>query len=374
MTDPASKRGMTTGAGRGSPAAADPSGVFVAGRYVSAEARALRVGATAGLVFFAASILWDVVVAPELWLRLLWVRGFGVVAMGSVVALSFALPQRARVIAAVATTLSGTAVCAAVPVLPYGFGYGVGGMLCIFLTMALICRDGRNAVIGGALTVLAGAVTLLGYRVPADTLFAMGFFCTFGFAAAVTLSHYTGVRRARERGVREGMAAFREDLARFGSTDALTGVPDGRQLMSLARRELALARRRKSALSALKIDVHQLDGINLRYGRPAGDETLRAVASMCQAELRETDLLARLGGEDFAAVLPEADENGAQIICDRLTKTFEKARVLAGEQVVQVTVNVATATLNDTDKTLDDLLRRADDSLRSRKTAAPKEP
>lgn len=334
------------------------------------ETRGLRVALLAGVVFFAGSVAWDYFVANDHLLRLLPWRAAGVVSVGVVAALTFAIPSRPILLGALGHASGGITIAAATAILPYGYGYGVGGMLLCALGSALAFRDGRSSATAGAAALLGAAITLALFRVPADTAFAIAFFAVPGFATAALIAHSTGLRLVRERHVRAELAGLREDLRRFGTNDALTGVHDDKQLTAMARREISLARRRKGALSALKIDVDGLSTINDRYGRSAGDETLRAVASMCQAALRETDLLARLGGDDFVAVLPDSDERGARTICDRLQAQLEKAQVLAGEQVIQVSVLVAATTLGTADKNLDDLLVRADAILQEKKAAS----
>lgn len=331
----------------------------------SGAARALRLALLAGVAFAVASLGWDAFIAPEFATRLLPVRAAGGVLLGALAGLTFVFPQRALVLGAVAHAVAAAVLCVAAAILPYGYGYGAAGMLLGALAAGLACRDGKSCLIAAGAALVGAAVALAVMRVPLDTAFAVGFFAIPGFASACIIAHSTGLRLDRERQVRSELRALQEDLARFGTNDALTGVPDGRQLAALARREISLARRRNSALSALKIDVDSLDTINEKYGRQAGDETLRAVASMCQAALRESDLLGRIAGDDFVAVLPEADAAGAQAICERVRTSLRKTSVLAGEQVVQVSVRVAAATLVADDKSIDDLLKRADEALRA---------
>jgi diguanylate cyclase (GGDEF)-like protein len=343
-------------------------------RPATGEARALRLALLAGVGFIVASVAWDFFFEPDFATRLLPVRAVGVALFGGVAALTFALPHRALALGAVAHALGAAVICVAAAILPYGYGYGAGGMLLGALATALAFRDGRSSAIVGCAALIGAAVALGVMRVPLDTALAIAFFAVPGTVTASLVAHSTGLRLDRERSVRATLAALQEDLARFGAQDALTGVPDGKQLTSLARREISLARRRSSALSALKIDVDRLELINTRFGRQAGDETLRAVASMCQAALRESDLLARIGGDDFVAVLPEADAAGAQTICERVRTSLQKAKVLAGDQVVQVSVCVAATTLSPDDKNLDDMLKRADEELARQKANSSNPP
>ncbi len=331
--------------------------------------RGLRFGLLAGVLFQLGSLVWDRVLAPEYVHRLVYVRLFGVLAMAGVAAMSASWPHRRRELTAAAALLMALTVSAATAVLPYGAAYGVGGMVMIAAVLGLVAKDGRTALLAAACALAAAAITLASYRVAGDIVVALAYFSLPAFAVAVINGHTNGVRREREVGVRDRLSALQEDLERFGYNDALTGVHGAKQLSGFGRREIALARRRKGPLSAIKIDIDSLASINSTYGRQSGDETLRAVASMCQATLRETDLLARMDGDKFAAVLPDVDAEGAFIISERLKRTLAKASVLAGQQVLQVSVNVASATLIESDRSIDDLLKRASEAMAAARLA-----
>lgn len=341
-------------------------------RPSSPEARALRVAAALGVGFHVLSIAWDYLVAPWLWTRLLQWRVGGVAMLLAVALLSYAMGHRARWLLAVAAAGSSIALTGAALILPFGFGYGIGALMSVAMAIALVALDTRSA--GAAALAVLGATTatlVLGDG-NKDTILAIGFFLVPSLVIAVAFAHVTSLRLQKNQALRVRLAAIREDLTRFGRSDELTGVHDHKQMLGLARREIALARRKKQPLSALKIDVLHLEQINTTHGRAAGDETLRAVASMCQASLRETDLLARVAGDEFAAVLPEADAAGAAIISDRLRKGLEQASVLAGDKLLTVSVSVGAATLVDSDQGIEDLLARADTARLGAKGALDK--
>ncbi|HEY4223432.1 MAG TPA: GGDEF domain-containing protein [Myxococcota bacterium] len=335
----------------------------------SSRGRALRVGALLGAAFLLASAGWDYAVAPgQIEKLVLWRLGTAVV-IGAVGLLSYAFDKRALWLGAAMSGLSALSIGGMVGTLPYGLTYGIGAFVIIAMVIGFVSLDGKAALASALAAIVGGGIGLVLGGASIEPALAVSFFFLPASVGAVLFAHVTHLRVGRNRDLRRELASLREDLARFGRSDELTGVHDEKQLQQLARREIALARRRKSPLSALKIDVERLDDINQRHGRAAGDETLRAVASMCQATLRETDLLARLhAGDEFAAVLPEADATGAATICDRLRKGLAKASILAGEQLLTVTVNVASATLGEGDQGIDDLLKRADADLRAQKS------
>lgn len=353
-----------------------PGELAAQGRPIPADARALRVGAMMGVGFQLLSVAWDALVAPWYLTRLLQWRGAAAAFLVLVAIASYVIPHRARWLLAAGAGVSAALIAGAVTILPYGFGYGLGALLSVAMALSVVALDGKSAA-GASIAVLVGTFgTLLFMGGNKDTVLAIGFFLVPGLVIATGFAHVTSLRIGKNQALRARLAALRDDLARFGRNDELTGVHDSKQMLALARREIALARRRKSPLSALKIDVEHLEKINTDHGRAAGDETLRAVASMCQASLRETDLLARVAGDEFAAVLPEADAAGAAVICDRLRKGLEKASVLAGDKILTVTVSVGAATLVDHDQDLGDLLARADAARKagSQSGSAPESP
>lgn len=353
----------TPGSGTGavSASAADPTFVV---RSVRAG-QSVRVGVLLGVLFLLASVAWDALVAPGHVVRLFAWRGGGAAFLLAAGALSYALPHRAMWLGALSTTSSAVSITAAALILPYGFAYAIGALVLVAMAIGFVSLDGRAAGMSSVGVLVASAAVLFINDARDDTFYAIGFFVLPALAAATVFAHLNAERAARARAVRRELVALREDLARFGRSDELTGVHDGKQLQALARREIALARRRKTSLSVLKIDVARLGSINQQHGRRAGDEALRAVASMCQAALRETDALGRLAGDEFVALLPDADDAGAGQICERMRKSLGKVSVLAGDRVLEVGISVGWATLADADRSIEDLMRRADADLRS---------
>jgi diguanylate cyclase (GGDEF)-like protein len=94
------------------------------------------------------------------------------------------------------------------------------------------------------------------------------------------------------------------ELARLAATDSLTGLPNRRFFLDMANREVDRVRRFRVPASVVMIDVDHFKDINDTYGHAAGDDALRHLAVSFRASLREVDVLARLGGEEFAVLLP----------------------------------------------------------------------
>ncbi|HEX4337000.1 MAG TPA: diguanylate cyclase [Polyangiaceae bacterium] len=109
-----------------------------------------------------------------------------------------------------------------------------------------------------------------------------------------------------------------EELASVAATDALTGLPNRRAFDQALRRDLARAERTKDPLAIVMIDVDFFKKVNDTYGHAVGDVVLRSVADVVRGMLRTGDVPARLGGEEFVALLPGASAEGGQIVAERL--------------------------------------------------------
>jgi diguanylate cyclase (GGDEF)-like protein len=146
-------------------------------------------------------------------------------------------------------------------------------------------------------------------------------------------------------------------------TDGLTGLFNRRHYFSLAVRELALARRRMSPLSAVMVDIDHFKQINDRFGHPVGDRVIAAVAGRLAAGVRTTDLLARYGGEEFALMLPDTGEEGAMTLAERLRAAVGEPPIDTDAGPLTVTISVGVAYLDPEDRSVEDLLGRADTGL-----------
>jgi diguanylate cyclase (GGDEF)-like protein len=132
-----------------------------------------------------------------------------------------------------------------------------------------------------------------------------------------------------------------ERAKRLAATDPLTRVANRRGLDEALRRELSRAQRAGKPLSLLLLDVDGLKAINDTLGHAAGDRALRAVARGARQALRRGDLVARIGGDEFAVLLPETDEEGARAIAQRIRGKL--ARAGAHGSAVRLSVGVAMA-------------------------------
>jgi diguanylate cyclase (GGDEF)-like protein len=164
----------------------------------------------------------------------------------------------------------------------------------------------------------------------------------------------------RERGQSARLAAGLELLA---TTDGLTSVFNHRHFQTLASAEWQRFTRYGRPLSLLSLDVDHFKTINDRFGHDAGDLVLKAIAADCSSAGRGTDIVARVGGEEFALLLPETNEAAAGIVAERLRSIIEShSKIFPGRDTqISVSIGVVSATLDMPN--FEFMLKRADEAL-----------
>jgi len=154
-----------------------------------------------------------------------------------------------------------------------------------------------------------------------------------------------------------------DELRWLATTDALTGLPNRRHFLDLAQSERQRAVRHGHELSLLMVDVDYFKSINDTYGHGVGDEVLRALAGMISDSLREEELVGRLGGEEFAVLLPETGLEGALDAAGRLREQVSRAPVATGQGDLNVTVSIGVSDWREAEEPVESLLIRADEAL-----------
>lgn len=159
-------------------------------------------------------------------------------------------------------------------------------------------------------------------------------------------------------------------LERQAKTDALTGISNRREFDATVHREIARARRQGDTVSLLLMDIDSFKSINDVHGHMAGDRILKIVAGACASHLREIDLLARYGGDEFAILLPGTNLNGAGVVAERIREALEQLVVaVEGGRLLPLTVSLGVVELGGVPEGLDELIKRADDALYHAKQA-----
>ncbi len=177
----------------------------------------------------------------------------------------------------------------------------------------------------------------------------------FGYIAAAAMYNFTFVALLMLRLVKR--------LQAMSLRDALTGLHNRRALDADLRREWSRMRRGGAGFALLAIDIDHFKQVNDRHGHLAGDALLTQVAQRLLGTARETDTVARVGGEEFVVVLPQTSAAGAAIAAQRVCNAVRGADFALPAGALQATISVGVAVACEADADVNDVLRRADEAL-----------
>ncbi|MEP7358030.1 MAG: diguanylate cyclase, partial [Anaerolineales bacterium] len=159
---------------------------------------------------------------------------------------------------------------------------------------------------------------------------------------AIAISHQAALTVQRTQLLEKS-----QQLEQLAMTDALTGLHNKRRFLELAEKEFQRARRYHRPLTAMMLDVDGFKQFNDSYGRAVGDQVLRGVAERCQESLRESNLLARYGPDEFVVLLLECDLAAAQRVATRLHRRTAAAPIDTDAGAISVGVSTGCAELVD---------------------------
>lgn len=154
-----------------------------------------------------------------------------------------------------------------------------------------------------------------------------------------------------------------EQLRRLATTDGLTGLLNRRRFLELGQAEMERAARFGHPVGCVMFDVDHFKTINDRHGHDVGDAALAALAATALETLRGVDILGRLGGEEFAAILPETELDAAVAAAERLRLAVAAMRFSPDKGGLSMTISLGVAVRQDGREGLDALLKRADEAL-----------
>jgi len=158
-------------------------------------------------------------------------------------------------------------------------------------------------------------------------------------------------------------------LANMALFDSLTGSLNRPAFYQHAEKEFARSKRYYRPLSVIMLDIDHFKRINDQYGHHGGDQVLQIFAEACQEVIRSTDVMGRVGGEEFALLLPDTPLKSAFNLAERLRERINKYPYLAGEMLIEVTASLGVAELHNDDVNFKALLQRADEALYEAKHA-----
>ena len=162
-----------------------------------------------------------------------------------------------------------------------------------------------------------------------------------------------------------------EELRRLLTTDHLTGATNRARFFDLAETEIGRLKRDGRPLSAIMLDIDHFKQVNDRLGHAGGDLLLRRLVTLCRVQLRGRDVLARMGGEEFAILLPDTDLLEAAQIAERIRRAVASDAALPNVPCLEadtrpttaITVSLGCATITESTTGIDALLKAADAAL-----------
>ncbi len=192
----------------------------------------------------------------------------------------------------------------------------------------------------------------------ATTIMSMLFFAVLHHAFAKRSDHlYNRLQVSNER------------LREMATRDMLTNVLNSHAYYEVSDSQIQVARRQGTPYSVLFIDLDHFKSINDTYGHAAGDHVLLSVANCLTQSLRASDVLGRVGGEEFSAFLPNTDAKGAAALAELIRSNLEMLMPSIGENVLKVTASIGVAANGHAGQTMFDLQRQADQAMYRAKTA-----
>ncbi len=165
-----------------------------------------------------------------------------------------------------------------------------------------------------------------------------------------------------------GRERLQAELARLAVQDPVTEVPNRRGFFNALTPWLALARRPGLPTGLIHVDLDHFKRVNDSYGHPAGDTVLRAVVETVGKQLRDSDLLGRLVGVEFAILLPRTSLDDSVMVAERIRAAIEATPVKSARALINLTVSLGVTTIRPDDSTTS-LFKRADEALRMAKSA-----
>ena len=207
-------------------------------------------------------------------------------------------------------------------------------------------------ICGGAALASLALVALIGGDVAGSTGRTFLLFASIAGASALTVA--AAINRTH---IEQHTAELQAALADMAATDELTGCAVRRLLRPRMEEEIARSVRTGSPLSLLMIDVDEFKSVNDTYGHVVGDHVLASLGAVLRRSARVYDLVSRIGGDEFALLLPDTDESGALLIAQRIRQDLPAA------VEVPVTLSIGVSTLDRSEPSAEHLIDDADFAL-----------
>ena len=168
----------------------------------------------------------------------------------------------------------------------------------------------------------------------------------------------------------EALAAARVELEELAATDPLTKLANRRSFFDNGQRSMERCRRYGGLLSVFVLDLDHFKKVNDTFGHYGGDQVLVAVAEIFHSCLRSNDLIGRIGGEEFAVILPEENSARATTVAERILTECRNAEIkLEDARIIRFALSIGVAQLRANDQDFGQVIQRADEALYMAKNA-----
>jgi diguanylate cyclase (GGDEF)-like protein len=161
----------------------------------------------------------------------------------------------------------------------------------------------------------------------------------------------------------EQILELNAQLERLAMMDELTGLMNRRAFFIQGAKEISRTKRHQTALSLLMLDVDNFKAVNDQYGHETGDRVLQHVSHKIVENVREMDMVARMGGEEFSVLLPNTVAEDAVKLAERVRQAIEQESCQFQDQLIGVTVSIGVASYSKNISNLEAILKHADDSM-----------
>ncbi len=241
---------------------------------------------------------------------------------------------------------------------------GAAMILATLVAGAIVGGSAGFVFAGGSIlvTVASWVVALVSERgalsqLSPETRFI--FLLSVSVGSAATAAILQSLSRQMRRTI-ERLHSQAQRLATLANTDPLTQLANRRYLLEQLEREFDRARRYRRPLSLVYLDLDGFKAINDEFGHLFGDEVLRGAAKSMRAVLRSSDLMARIGGDEFAALMPETAQQGAIQACDKLRRALTAYSRQMEDSIPPLSFCAGVSQIRTDDASIDPMLRRAD--------------
>lgn len=240
-----------------------------------------------------------------------------------------------------------------------GMTYGIGGFM-VFMFMPVLALAGLSMRLKMLATVGISAMPQVLALMGIAHGFQHGQYAALIWPTAVVIS-LTHVAFDRTYALRY---AAERALENSSNTDALTGLANRRHFMPTLKHEVIRACRQRTRTSLLMLDIDHFKSVNDKHGHPTGDLVICALAEICKNSVRTIDMAARLGGEEFAVLLVDADKDAALAVAERIRATVEQHQMTSCNGVpLRFTVSIGLCEQLPEEENEGPMIERADAAL-----------